>query len=110
MSIAPEVPPVPGPGASAEEVAAYRWAVTEANRAALAQAQADTATAMLEASRVQALMVEAMNKPEPRRALTQGDLVRMLIQHVPMRISDTEASYTAALNALAAKLMPVVNA
>lgn len=107
--IAPEVPPVPGPGASAEEVAAYRWAVTETNRAAHAKAQADTAAAMLEAARVQALMVEAMDKPAPRAVLTQGDLVRMLIQHVPMRISDTEATYTAALNALAVRLLPAVN-
>jgi hypothetical protein len=110
MSIAPEVPPVPGPGASAEEVAAYRWAVTEANRAALAQAQADTASAIREAKEVQAQLVEAMNKPEPRRALTQGDLVRMLIPIVPMRVGDTEATYAKAVNDQAAKLLPLVNA
>jgi hypothetical protein len=110
MSIAPTIPQVPAADATPEEWAHYRWAVSENNRAALAQAQADTATAMREAKEVQAQLVAAMNAPEPRRALTQGDLVRMLIQHVPMRISDTEASYTAALNALAAKLLPVVNA
>lgn len=109
-AISPTIPPEPADSDPPEKWVHYRWAVSENNKAAHAQAQADTAAAMLEAARVQALMIAEMGKPLPRQPLTQGDVVRLLLPHIPQRISDTEATYSSAVNALAARLLPLVNA
>lgn len=109
-TILPTIPPEPTDSDALEKWVHYRWAVSENNKAAHADAQAATAAAMAENARVQAELVAAMNRPEPRRAWTQGDVVRMLTPLIPMRVGDTEATYAKVVNEQALKLLPMLNA
>lgn len=82
-TIVPVLPPTPGPNSSWQEWDIYLRAVGEVNRAAHAEAQMATATAMQNGVAAQNALAIAMSSPVPELLPTKAQLVFSILRDHP---------------------------